>query len=498
MSAYETDVIVTVSDACINSWVVDPCIYGVMGHFIINAQRGDKGDPGGISDASVLGNGHFWENGILNNDNFVRESSLGLGFAYGIDGKIYVDVSTIAGGVTFAYVDVSLNAKTDKTYTSKQDISIGLKTDKTYTSKQDISIGLKADKTYIDASLLSRDIAINLRATNASVNSAFITNTSLGLVKVYDLTPYATNVSVGNAFITNTSLGLVGIYDLTPYATNVSVGNAFITNTSLGLVGIYDLTPYATNVSVGLAIENFATNVSVGNAFITNISLGLVEIYDLTPYATNVSVNSAFITNTSLGLVEVYDLTPYATNVSVGNAFITNTSLGLSFDKVNYINDSSLNQSKFKYVAGYLEPSIASSGGTLISLTDVSIVSPISNQVLAYDTVWKNMAAVDVSIWNVVNASDYFWIFSDVSLTSPLNNQVLAYHGASSTFVNKTIDNSLYEYTEASIYFQKSITFASPASNGTGNMGDLSFDASYFYVCTSTNKWMRILGITAY
>ena len=35
-------------------------------------------------------------------------------------------------------------------------------------------------------------------------------------------------------------------------------------------------------------------------------------------------------------------------------------------------------------------------------------------------------------------------------------------------------------------------TSRSPASNGTGNVGEICWDASYLYVCTATNTWERV------
>jgi hypothetical protein len=86
----------------------------------------------------------------------------------------FLEPSIASSDVTKAYVDGSLNLKTDFTYSVKQDASISLKTDKTYVDgslnlktdftysvKQDGSINLKTDKTYVDASLAFRDTSIN-------------------------------------------------------------------------------------------------------------------------------------------------------------------------------------------------------------------------------------------------------------------------------------------------------------------------------------------------
>lgn len=167
-----------------------------------------------------------------------------------------------------------------------------------------------------------------------------------------------------------------------------------------------------------------------------------------------------------------------------------------TIDSFKFIKEVSLNESKFKWDGGYLEPSVAGSGGgSIATLTDVSIVSVADNNILIYDSsneVWKNGAAVDLSVYDVVDASEYFWIFKDVSLTSPTENQVLAYNATADIFVNKTIDTSLYEYDDASLYFQQKIALKSPSTGAAGTAGDLAYDTSgYVYVCVSTNSWRR-------
>jgi len=40
--------------------------------------------------------------------------------------------------------------------------------------------------------------------------------------------------------------------------------------------------------------------------------------------------------------------------------------------------------------------------------------------------------------------------------------------------------------------------YSSPASNAAGTLGDIALDPSYFYICTSTNTWGRMLMETGY
>ena len=44
----------------------------------------------------------------------------------------------------------------------------------------------------------------------------------------------------------------------------------------------------------------------------------------------------------------------------------------------------------------------------------------------------------------------------------------------------------------------KITVYNSPASNANGTLGDTALDPSYYYICTSTNTWGRILMETGY
>ena len=46
--------------------------------------------------------------------------------------------------------------------------------------------------------------------------------------------------------------------------------------------------------------------------------------------------------------------------------------------------------------------------------------------------------------------------------------------------------------------FNANSSYRFEMNNATGTAGELAYDASYFYVCTSTNTWMRILGQGGY
>ena len=110
-----------------------------------------------------------------------------------------------------------------------------------------------------------------------------------------------------------------------------------------------------------------------------------------------------------------------------------------------------------------------------------SIANSSTNKVLYYDSstylvTWANVASGVTSLSAL----------SDVSIVSIADNNLLKYDSASGKWRNVS-------GLDASSYFQLKIAKNTvPGTGSTGNAGDWSYDASYLYLCTSTNKWGRI------
>jgi hypothetical protein len=76
---------------------------------------------------------------------------------------------------------------------------------------------------------------------------------------------------------------------------------------------------------------------------------------------------------------------------------------------------------------------------------------------------------------------------TDVSIVGIANNNILQYDSGSSKWKNVAP-------LDGSAYFQSKITKNTiPGTSTTGIAGDWAYDSSYLYLCTSTNKWGRIL-----
>jgi len=385
----------------------------------------------------------------------IRDTSLGAGLKWS-SGLFYVDVSTVAGGVTAAYVDGSLNLKIDiatanasfgiynastnnafltnaslgkvSVLTYALNASIGAYTTNSsisgtlalYTKNVSLSNDFLWNNGYLEVSLGS---VINTAdfATNASVGLAFLTNSSLGVLTTkVNYLDASLGITSKLAFVNNSSIGWLKLYidgslttlnasiGIANFATNASVNNAFLTNASLGnisgRVATLDISikNYATNASVGTA--NFTTNASVASAFLTNVSLGnisgRVETLDISikNYATNASVNLAF--------------GAYATNTSVNSAFLTNASLG--------------------------------------KVLDISLGSLSDNDYLRYDASigkWVNEATEDVSL--------YFYSKTEIDASFALKPKY--------AFQNLIINASTVSWTIANGYNAK-VTLTSDAS----------------------------------
>ena len=426
----------------------------------------------------------------------IKDVSLGNNFTWDASG--YLDVSL--AGISDAATNASLYSEVGLIDSAISDLNF---------IKADISALLPF------ATNASVGLAIQNFATNSSVNSAllpFATNSSIGLAG------FATNASVGLVVTTiNASIGLMATnasISLAGFATNASIGlagfaqnasfNLYATNASIGLAGFatnssINLAGFATNASIGLA--HFLKEASIGtgfawvagmldvsvaggagvsqayvdgslstlnasvntalSAYSTNASLGLstfAQNASFNLYATNSSVGLVVTTiNASIGLMATNSsigLAGFATNASVNTAlgayttnssislagFATNASIGLA----HFLKEASIGTG-FAWVAGMLDVSVAGGAGvtSLAALTDVSVSSIADKSLIQYDIVsakWKNVSPLD-----------------------------------------------------ASAYFQSKITKLSPPdSSTTGTAGDWSYDASYLYICTSTNYWGRV------
>jgi hypothetical protein len=324
-------------------------------------------------------------------------------------------------------------------------------------------------------------LAIANFATNASINTSllpFATNSSIAsanFIKADSLYPYATNSSVGTAleqYATNASInsaaflkqvgqagGEISIVRQSAPAQMKSLNasaNILLSDDGAGKIWIQaDVSNLIPSSSIGASSAHSVywnagfLEASMGTGTGTGVSQAYV---DGSLSTLNSSVNSAFgkvnssindVTNiTGLFVLETsvgYYLGPYATNASVGLAlapFATNASVGTAL--ANFSTNASVNTAISKLIPsasvgassahsvywlnGFLEASMGSGVGvtSLVALTDVSIVSPANNQILGYDSAtskYKLKSIVDVSVFNVADASAYFPTIQDVSIT---------------------------------------------------------------------------------
>jgi hypothetical protein len=380
-----------------------------------------------------------------------------------IDNRI-TTLESSTGNVNFIYVDGSL---------ATRDSSIILLFNNLFST--DTSLDLLTIRYNIaEVSLGLLEASMGDYATNASVNAAgFIKNSSLNFLWNWQLTQDATIALIIGSNATQQSqitslqnknttqdssidwLMLQTAGEITTeyfheyvdgslYNINGRIDDLynsdFIRSVSTGTglfwnAGLLDVSVIGdvTRAYVDGSISGFATNASVGLAgFVTNASIGIAA------FAKNASFN-LYATNVSVGTA----ITPFATNASVGLSlapYATNSSVGTALSK--FVLSTSTGTGLY-WVAGILDVSVATGAGTLATLTDVSIISIVDKSLLQYDSStakWKNVIGLD-----------------------------------------------------AELYFQEKATLGAKTSTGDGSLGDMAFDASYFYICTATNKWGRLL-----
>ena len=163
--------------------------------------------------------------------------------------------------------------------------------------------------------------------------------------------------------------------------------------------------------------------------------------------------------------------------------------------------------------------------------TGITVTGLIDGSISKYETktnldasfaLYETIVNIDTSISNILLGE-----LSDVSITGVQDGSSLIYEadgafwtygtggGAGSTtlvaltdtsigsnnadidFLRYVVDVSMWENIaplDASEYFQKKIAYGTTASGADGTPGDWTYDASYLYVCTSTNFWIRVVG----
>lgn len=111
-----------------------------------------------------------------------------------------------------------------------------------------------------------------------------------------------------------------------------------------------------------------------------------------------------------------------------------------------------------------------------------SIAEVSANKILYYDS-----STYHVTFGNAPLAVTTLSALTDVSISGLADQNLLQYDVASGKWKN-------IAPLDASAYFQKKVVYNSiPGSVTTGSAGDVVYDSSYLYVCTSTNKWGRVL-----
>ncbi len=357
--------------------------------------------------------------GIIATDYFYTREEIDASFALKSNVESSLCLYSTNASVNLAFLtNVSLGLTVDiAPYATNASVNLAL--------YSNASLGLAVDiAPYATNSSVNSAFLTNVSLGNLSILSN-VFNTSIGLLdasmnNVVESTDYFyTKIQVDASFALITSIA--------NFATNSSVNLAFLTNVSLGLVEVYDLTNYINDASLNEAVTPYATNASVNLAFLANASLGLaVDVpatlaanaslglaVDIGPYATNASVNIAFLTNVSLGLIQTYDLTNYINDASLNESYFKWTD-GLLEPSVA---DGTSDVTK-AYVDGSLATRDASidwlmsnttSATSLSGLTDTSIVSVANNDLLQYDSSWGkwiNVTPIDIS--------DYFYTQAEI------------------------------------------------------------------------------------
>ncbi len=397
------------------------------------------------------------------------------------------------------------------------------------------------DFVYLDGSLATRDSSIialfnNLSTTDTSL-AALTFNWGITDASLYALTiaalDFATNTSINAAgFAKNVSLNYLYNWQLSQDA---SIGLIIGTNaTQTGQINALQTRSSAIETSVAYLNLHSVKDSSLSDDFAWVGGVLEVSIAAVTDAATNASMYYEL----SLRDIELYDLSTFKADLlyidtTLGNYIPSaSTGIGLFWDASGFLDVSIASSISQAYVDGSLaqyikssstgfglywngpvldvsvegknyDASIASIEASIVridnSLNDVIDVSIIlgdyatnssvglalSNYIKSASTgstlKW-NAGLLDVSISTALSLS----ALSDVSVGSIADKSLIQYDSSSGKWVNTSP-------LDASAYFQRKLTQGTiPGTVSTGTAGDWSYDASYLYICTSTNLWGRV------
>ena len=450
---------------------------------------------------------------------YIKESSLGTKFFWNSN---LLDVS-IAPGVTSlsALTDVSIVTITDKNLLQYDSVSgkwrnVSMADASNYFWSSSVALLREASlnmakfnwvggllepsaaggsggvsQSYVDGSLLTRDLKIaqhdaSIIRIDASLNNVIDVSIILGA--------YATNSSV------NLALGA--------YATNASVNSAlFTTNASFGnYTGTTNIVPlFRSGGFKDSSIIQIDSSVIIGS-FATNFTS---YIYNPILYGINGTNYFKFnggvpeFQSTANQLLSLKGAGPglsvswvSASNTLklIGNTVYGGTSVppSIMYSSAQQITTPNGNKGGDVYLQGGGNADVSYGGGDVIiagGLTGVKYTGKIKmyglDSSIRTKVIYFDPDASTIGYGNAPSAT--LSGLSDVSIVSIADNNLLKYDSASGKWKNVS-------GLDASAYFQLKITKNTvPGTGSTGNTGDWSYDASYMYLCTSTNKWGRIL-----
>lgn len=346
-------------------------------------------------------------------------------------------------------------------------------------------------------------MAIDVSIWTSRIKDGYLSTTGGGTMRSIGTTPYAEATASGGAasgvvYITMDQridgikifdssirfekdvsiVGKIRSYDTITNDGDVSIGGDLYVDSSLVVLGNYYLYQ---DVSVGKGLwvnldSSFLADLYVGDDLI----VGSVNIRDYQ------DVQDVSIYGNTL------DISDLSTNIwnyqSIQDASISalEASIGTSMDYAYVDGSLALRDTSI----AWLNTNKLHSDASISDLSDVSlggIGSAQDGSSLIYDGngYWTygpgGGGLTDVSLGGL----------TDVSVSDVSDNNVIQYSNTSSRWENRAT-------LEIADYFQKKLTQGTKLSNSSGSQGDFSFDASYLYICTSTNTWIRILGEGGY
>jgi hypothetical protein len=332
------------------------------------------------------------------------------------------------------------------------------------------------------------------------------------------------NLAFGNGALNSTTTGIgqntaIGFISMS----SLTTGSV---NTAIGYRTLNALTTGTNNVAIGVDVLRVTTassnNVGIGNKALTalttssgsNVAIGFTSSQTMTTGSSNVAIGATTLgaattgsSNTAVGYQAMDGLTTGIQNTAIGNESLGGGSFnGSNNIGIGHAAGGSLTSASDNFIAGSNAMVFQTTGGSNVAIgtdagrrisgggnntiTNTSIfigqdtrplaISQTNQIVIGNSAIGLGSNTTVIGNSSTTDAAIYGRLL--VNYSAPvIGTHALDVNGTARVVSNLT----------SSQYRLSALNTAPATASSTGTLGEIRIDASYIYVCTATNTWVR-------